>query len=64
MIWRLRQVQKPRDCCPDELVAHPRQRVLRQRVKVLHANLSRGGVSNTAMTHFDGRVFARRTRMR
>ena len=27
------------------------------RVKVLHANLSRCGVSNTAMTHFDGRVF-------
>lgn len=27
------------------------------RVKVLHANLSRCGVSNAAMTHFDGRVF-------
>ncbi len=27
------------------------------RVKVLHANLSRCGVSNTALTHFDGRVF-------
>ncbi len=27
------------------------------RVKVLHANLSRCGVSNTAITHFDGRVF-------
>ncbi|MBA5600372.1 16S rRNA (cytosine(1407)-C(5))-methyltransferase RsmF [Pectobacterium aroidearum] len=27
------------------------------RVKVLHANISRCGVSNTAMTHFDGRVF-------
>lgn len=27
------------------------------RVKVLHANLSRCGISNTAMTHFDGRVF-------
>lgn len=27
------------------------------RVKVLHANLSRCGVSNSAMTHFDGRVF-------
>ncbi|WP_267431720.1 16S rRNA (cytosine(1407)-C(5))-methyltransferase RsmF [Erwinia psidii] len=27
------------------------------RVKVLHANLSRCGVSNVAMTHFDGRVF-------
>jgi len=27
------------------------------RVKVLHANISRCGVSNTALTHFDGRVF-------
>lgn len=27
------------------------------RVKVLHANISRCGVSNTAITHFDGRVF-------
>ncbi|MFS7250328.1 16S rRNA (cytosine(1407)-C(5))-methyltransferase RsmF [Rahnella rivi] len=27
------------------------------RVKVLHANVSRCGVSNTALTHFDGRVF-------
>ncbi len=27
------------------------------RVKVLHANLSRCGVSNVALTHFDGRVF-------
>ncbi|WP_042860018.1 16S rRNA (cytosine(1407)-C(5))-methyltransferase RsmF [Dickeya sp. NCPPB 3274] len=27
------------------------------RVKVLHANLHRCGVSNTALTHFDGRVF-------
>lgn len=27
------------------------------RVKVLHANISRCGISNTAMTHFDGRVF-------
>ncbi len=27
------------------------------RVKVLHANLSRCGISNTAITHFDGRVF-------
>ncbi|WP_220485574.1 16S rRNA (cytosine(1407)-C(5))-methyltransferase RsmF [[Pantoea] beijingensis] len=27
------------------------------RVKVLHANLSRCGVSNTGITHFDGRVF-------
>lgn len=27
------------------------------RVKVLHANLSRCGVSNTALSHFDGRVF-------
>ncbi|MCK8380568.1 16S rRNA (cytosine(1407)-C(5))-methyltransferase RsmF, partial [Erwinia amylovora] len=26
-------------------------------VSVLHANLSRCGMSNTAMTHFDGRVF-------
>ena len=27
------------------------------RVKVLHANISRCGVANTALTHFDGRVF-------
>ncbi|MCF1456948.1 MAG: 16S rRNA (cytosine(1407)-C(5))-methyltransferase RsmF [Shewanella sp.] len=27
------------------------------RVKVLHANIARMGVSNTAITHFDGRVF-------
>ena len=27
------------------------------RVKVLHANISRCGVSNSALTHFDGRVF-------
>ncbi|MEN3754017.1 16S rRNA (cytosine(1407)-C(5))-methyltransferase RsmF [Mangrovibacter sp. SLW1] len=27
------------------------------RVKVLHANLSRCGVINTALTHFDGKVF-------
>ncbi|WP_249226333.1 16S rRNA (cytosine(1407)-C(5))-methyltransferase RsmF [Entomohabitans teleogrylli] len=27
------------------------------RVKVLHANLSRCGVANAALTHFDGRVF-------
>jgi len=27
------------------------------RVKVLHANLSRSGVKNVALTHFDGRVF-------
>lgn len=27
------------------------------RVKVLHANVSRCGVSNCALTHFDGRVF-------
>ncbi|WP_072016846.1 16S rRNA (cytosine(1407)-C(5))-methyltransferase RsmF [Erwinia oleae] len=27
------------------------------RVKVLHANLSRCGIRNTAITHFDGRVF-------
>ncbi|MEY8768951.1 16S rRNA (cytosine(1407)-C(5))-methyltransferase RsmF [Erwinia sp. ACCC 02193] len=27
------------------------------RVKVLHANISRCGVSNTAIAHFDGRVF-------
>lgn len=27
------------------------------RVKVLHANISRCGVSNVALTHFDGRVF-------
>ena len=27
------------------------------RVKVLHANISRCGVHNTALTHFDGRVF-------
>lgn len=27
------------------------------RVKVLHANISRCGVSNAALTHFDGRVF-------
>lgn len=27
------------------------------RVKVLHANISRCGVTNTALTHFDGRVF-------
>lgn len=27
------------------------------RVKVLHANLSRCGVKNVALTHFDGRVF-------
>ncbi|OON40602.1 16S rRNA (cytosine(1407)-C(5))-methyltransferase RsmF [Izhakiella australiensis] len=27
------------------------------RIKVLHANLSRCGVSNVALTHFDGRVF-------
>lgn len=27
------------------------------RVKVLHANISRCGVRNTALTHFDGRVF-------
>ena len=27
------------------------------RVKVLHANINRCGVANTALTHFDGRVF-------
>lgn len=27
------------------------------RVKVMHANISRCGISNTAITHFDGRVF-------
>lgn len=27
------------------------------RVKVLHANISRNGISNVALTHFDGRVF-------
>ncbi|MEO3988313.1 16S rRNA (cytosine(1407)-C(5))-methyltransferase RsmF [Pseudocitrobacter cyperus] len=27
------------------------------RVKVLHANLSRCGIANVALTHFDGRVF-------
>ena len=27
------------------------------RVKVLHANISRCGIRNTALTHFDGRVF-------
>lgn len=27
------------------------------RVKVLHANISRCGISNVALTHFDGRVF-------
>ncbi len=27
------------------------------RVKVLHANISRRGISNVALTHFDGRVF-------
>ncbi|ALR77066.1 16S rRNA (cytosine(1407)-C(5))-methyltransferase RsmF [[Enterobacter] lignolyticus] len=27
------------------------------RVKVLHANISRCGISNAALTHFDGRVF-------
>lgn len=27
------------------------------RVKVLHANISRCGVKNVALTHFDGRVF-------
>lgn len=27
------------------------------RVKVLHANISRCGITNTALTHFDGRVF-------
>ncbi len=27
------------------------------RVKVLHANISRCGIANTALTHFDGRVF-------
>lgn len=27
------------------------------RLKVLHANLSRCGISNVALTHFDGRVF-------
>ncbi|MEC5320203.1 16S rRNA (cytosine(1407)-C(5))-methyltransferase RsmF [Brenneria populi subsp. brevivirga] len=27
------------------------------RIKVLHANISRCGVGNTALTHFDGRVF-------
>lgn len=27
------------------------------RIKVLHANLQRCGVSNTALTHFDGKVF-------
>ena len=27
------------------------------RVKVLHANISRCGVKNAALTHFDGRVF-------
>ncbi|WP_449576273.1 16S rRNA (cytosine(1407)-C(5))-methyltransferase RsmF [Lelliottia nimipressuralis] len=27
------------------------------RVKVLHANISRCGISNIALTHFDGRVF-------
>ncbi len=26
------------------------------RVKVLHANISRCGISNVALTHFDGRV--------
>jgi 16S rRNA (cytosine1407-C5)-methyltransferase len=29
------------------------------RVKVLHANISRCGIANTALTHFDGRVFRR-----
>ncbi|STW13769.1 ribosomal RNA small subunit methyltransferase F [Klebsiella pneumoniae subsp. rhinoscleromatis] len=29
------------------------------RVKVLHANISRCGISNVALTHFDGRVFWR-----
>ena len=29
------------------------------RVKVLHANISRCGISNVALTHFDGRVLAR-----
>ncbi|MGZ0799774.1 16S rRNA (cytosine(1407)-C(5))-methyltransferase RsmF [Kluyvera ascorbata] len=28
------------------------------RVKVLHANISRCGIANTALTHFDGRVFS------
>jgi hypothetical protein len=28
------------------------------RVKVLHANISRCGISNVALTHFDGRVLA------
>ena len=27
------------------------------RVKVLHANITRCGITNTALTHFDGRVF-------
>jgi len=27
------------------------------RVKVLHANINRSGISNVALTHFDGRVF-------
>lgn len=27
------------------------------RVKVLHANISRCGIANVALTHFDGRVF-------
>ena len=27
------------------------------RVKVLHANISRCGIHNVALTHFDGRVF-------
>ena len=27
------------------------------RVKVLHANISRCGIQNVALTHFDGRVF-------
>jgi 16S rRNA (cytosine1407-C5)-methyltransferase len=26
-------------------------------VKVLHANISRCGIHNVALTHFDGRVF-------
>lgn len=31
------------------------------RVKVLHANISRCGISNVALTHFDGRVFGAAT---
>ena len=37
--------------------ASPANEFSASRVKVLHANISRCGISNVALTHFDGRVF-------